>query len=286
MRSRGHNWGVIEPGMNEPAVTVVIRARDEAAGIGHCLDLVAAQRFGNGRAEVIVVDSGSRDQTVEIAHRRGARVLRVPPDAFTFGGALNLGAANAHGEIVVALSAHAFLPDRDWLTRICGPFADPRIACASGQRYRPDGSILDGRTDQDLALARRHPEWGYSNGAGAFRAELWRQRPFRADLPGCEDLEWARHWLERGYQCVIDPTLVVDHDHTHDSLLSIYRRARREAHGLTAFVDAGPYRPMHLARDWWSDVRFYSSPLRARASHRRLARLLGTYAGRRRGGGG
>jgi hypothetical protein len=41
-------------------------------------------------------------------------VVNIPARRFTFGRSLNLGAANARGEILVALSAHAFLPDPGW----------------------------------------------------------------------------------------------------------------------------------------------------------------------------
>jgi hypothetical protein len=155
------------------------------------------------------------------------------------------------------------------------------VACVAGDRFDPDGGVLAAPLRQDLDLARRRPEWGYSNAAGAFRAALWRERPFRADLPGCEDKEWARYWLERGYVCVVDPASVVDHDHTHDSLRGIYRRARREAQAYAMFAEPVPYGPRELGREWWSDLRWYRSSARARLSHRRAARLLGTYAGRR-----
>jgi hypothetical protein len=134
----------------------------------------------------------------------------------------------------------------------------------------------------NLALAERHPEWGYSNAAGGFKAELWRRRAFDAELPGREDQEWARYWLARDFVCLIDPGLVVEHDHTHDPLLSIYRRARREAEGLGAYARLPRYGSRELLSDWWSDTRFYNSMLKARLSHRRAARLLGSYAGRRR----
>lgn len=231
--------------------------------------------------ELIVVDSGSRDQTAEIARRHGAKVLEIPADQFTFGGALNTGAGSAGGEILVALSAHAFARDSGWLARLVAKFADPAVACASADRYLPDGAPLLTPVRQGRELARLHPEWGYSNAAGGFRAELWRQRPFRSDLPACEDREWSRYWIEHGYVCVIDPALTVEHDHTHDPAPSIYRRARREAQGFGEFLELPPYGPRELMGDWWSDLRFYNSPLRARLSHRRAARMLGTYAGRR-----
>ena len=262
---------------------MVIRARDEAAGIGRCLELVRTQRTYGERIELILVDSGSRDGTVQIARGFGAHLVQIAPHEFTFGGALNLGAAQAGGQIIVALSAHAFLPDPGWLERVAEAFADERVACASGDRHRPDGSPLRGAVDQDASLARSHPDWGYSNAAGAFRAELWRRRPFRAALPGCEDKEWAWHWLQLGWVCRLDRSLAVEHDHTHDPVLSIYQRARREAEGLAMTLPLGPWRAGGLMREWWSDTRFYGSAARARLSHRRAARLLGARAGRRRG---
>jgi rhamnosyltransferase len=270
------------PAPSGPAISVIVRARNEAASIGRVLDLVRSQQTPGRAVELIVVDSGSRDATPAIAAAAGARVLEIPGSSFSFGGALNLGAANARGEILVALSAHAFPPDGDWLARLVAPLADSGVACASGERYDPDGHPLTAVVEQDIALATRHPDWGYSNGAGAFRAELWRRRPFRTDLPACEDKEWALHWLARGYRSVLAPGLMVDHDHTHDSVLSIYRRARREAAGYGAFSARPRWGAGELAREWWNDLRWYRSPLRARLSHRRAARLLGEWAGRRR----
>ncbi|HEY2769838.1 MAG TPA: glycosyltransferase [Solirubrobacteraceae bacterium] len=268
-----------------PDISVIIRARDEAGSIGRCLGLVRSQEgFEAGAVEVIVVDSGSRDDTVAIAAGSGARVISIPSCAFTFGGALNLGAgvASPSSRVFVALSAHAFPLDSGWLARLAATFEDPVVACACGERFAPDGSVLAGPVRFDGAVAAAHPSWGYSNAAGAFRASLWRERPFRADLPACEDREWALHWISQGYACVLDPALLVDHDHTHDPMVSIYRRARREAVGFGAFLDMPPYGVLDLAREWWTDLRFYDSPARARLSHRRAARLLGAYVGRRR----
>jgi glycosyltransferase involved in cell wall biosynthesis len=269
--------------MSEAMVSVIVRARDEVANIGRCLELVHRQQLGGRGVELIVVDSGSRDATAEVARRHGAKVVELPADSFTFGGALNLGCANARGDLFVALSAHAFPVDELWLERLVATFADEQVACASGDSYSPEGLPLTVPVRQDLALAMRRPDWGYSNGAGAFRAELWRRRPFRGELPGGEDKEWAWYWLAQGYTCVVDPALTVDHDHTHDPLPAIYTRARREWEGFASFLEGErAYGPRELASEWWSDRRFYDSPVRARLSHRRAVRLLGTYAGRRR----
>lgn len=273
--------------MDALPISVIIRARDEAPAIGRCLELVAAQRT-NAQVEVIVVDNASRDETAQISRRHDAQVVPISEPEFSFGRALNRGAEHARGELLVALSAHAFPTDDQWLSRLSGAFDDPTVACACGERFAPDGSALTSAVRFDAELARRHPEWGYSNAAGGFRASLWRRRPFREDLPGCEDREWGRHWaLSENLVTILDPGLVVDHDHTHDPVASIYRRARRESAGFTAFLPpdvrsgAGTGRVTDAAAEWWGDTRFYSNPWRARLSHRRLARIAGTYAGAR-----
>jgi rhamnosyltransferase len=264
--------------MSPPSASVVVRARNEAAKIGDVLDRLAAQTLRG--AELLVVDSGSTDGTLDIVRARGVRVLEIPAASFTFGGALNTGVAATSAPFCVALSAHAVPLDDGWLERVVSACAEDGVACASGDRYDIDGGPLTGRVRQDIATARRRPLWGYSNAAGAFRRELWEQRPFREDLPGAEDKEWAWWWLERGWAHVVGADLVVDHDHTRDPVRDVYVRSRREWAGYAAFLELGPYPVRSLARDWWSDVGTHRSPLRARLSPRRAARLLGAYRAR------
>jgi len=212
---------------------------------------------------------------------RGATVVSI--GAFSFGAALNLGAQRAQHEVLVALSAHAGLPDDRWLARACATLADPELACTSGDGWGPDGQPLTAPIRQDAALARRRPEWGYANGAGAFRAALWRERPFATGLPGAEDKEWALHWLDRGYECLIDPELAVAHDHTHEPLPAIYRRARREAQGSRPSWTAAPEPRRRSPATGGRTCASMTPPSGARLSPRRAARLLGDHAGRRRG---
>jgi rhamnosyltransferase len=265
-----------------PAVSVVIRAKDEAASIGETLSRLQGQTVAREEVELIVVDSGSRDQTAQIARDAGAQVVSIPAASFSFGGSLNVGAALASAPVAVALSAHAFPPDECWLARLLAPFADERVACACGDDYGPDGEPLRARIDQDAQLIARRPHWGYSNAAGAFRMDLWRRRAFRPDMPGTEDKEWALWWLRHGHVCVVAPDLIVEHDHSKDPLREIFQRGRREYVGFAMYLDPSDYTVADLARDWWSELGTYQSALRARLSHRRAARLAGKYAGTRR----
>lgn len=266
---------------SRPAISVVIRSKDEEAGIGRTLALLADQD-ADADLEVIVVDSGSTDRTVAVAQEHGATVLSIPGPSFTYGGALNDGCAASSGDILVALSAHAYPTDRGWLRRMVGAFDDPSVACASGQSHGVDGGPLTSTVLQDADLARSRPDWGYSNAAGGFRADLWQQRGFRSDMPASEDKEWALHWLDRGHRVAISPGLVVEHDHSKDRPSEQFDRARRDVIGVAmAFGRPSKYTLRDLAAEWWNESDSYRSAARARLSHRRAARLAGTYVGHR-----
>jgi rhamnosyltransferase len=257
-------------------VSVVIRAKDEAASIGRTLELVAAQTLA---AQIIVVDSGSTDGTGDIAREHGAEVVWIPASEFTFGGALNLGTQHAKAPIVVALSAHAYPRDERWLKRLVSVFEAPNVACAVGAETGPDGEQIVGRIAQDEGMARRNPVVGYSNASGAYRRDLWEQYEFRADMPGTEDKEWAWHWLQRGYVCVLGPDLTVDHDHTKDPLKDTWVRARREWIGYSMYLDLPKYPLREAVRDWRTGARKYRHPLNIL---REGVRVAGEYSIRRR----
>ena len=229
-----------------------------------------------------MVDSGSTDGTVAIARAAGAEVIEIAAADFTFGYALNVGCEASTREIVVALSAHAFPPDDRWLERMVAWFDDPEVACACGDEAGPDGTPLAAPLVQDRALAQRFPHWGFTNAAGGFRRELWERHPFRADMPGTEDKEWAWHWLKAGHTCVVDPALLVDHGfHDDDGVALIFRRARREWAGFAMYLDTGPWPLREALAVWWFDQERYRAPFRARLDPERIARLTGRYLGSR-----
>jgi rhamnosyltransferase len=263
-----------------PLVSIVIRSKNEAASIGRLLDILRGQTIGE-RLELIVVDSGSTDGTVQIVRDRGVEPIEISAASFTFGGALNTGCEAARAPLIVALSAHAFPPDERWAERMVAAFDDERVAAAWGDTRGPHGEPLREALLQDAEHARRHPFWGYSNPAGGFRASLWRERGWRADLPGSEDKEWAWHWLQRGWLVRIDPALAVEHDHSHDPLRAIYERSRRESKGYAMYLDLPPLTARGALRRWWADRDGHGSAARARLSPWRAARLAGEWAGRR-----
>ena len=86
-------------------VTVVVPVRDGADFAEECLDSVLANRPD----EVIVVDGGSSDGTLDAARRRGLRV--VTHEGSGPASARMAGAALARNDVVVLLDVDVVLPD-------------------------------------------------------------------------------------------------------------------------------------------------------------------------------
>lgn len=90
--------------VSPPRLSVIVITRNEATRLARCLVSV------RGADELIVVDSGSTDGTVELARSLGARV-EVAPDWPGFGAQKNRALALARGEWVLSLDADEWLDE-------------------------------------------------------------------------------------------------------------------------------------------------------------------------------
>ena len=212
--------------------SVVIRTKDEAAGLGMLLCALGEQSRPAG--ETIVVDSGSRDSTLAIARKWGARIIELNPEQFSFGRALNLGSAAASGEFLVYLSAHACPVDEQYLERLRVPFTEPQVAGVYGRQTPwPKCNVFEASAiEAAFPAGSRHQidDFFFSAANCAVRRALWEARPFDEELPGCEDQAWAKWAISAGYGIVYEPTAEVFHSH-NEGLRGLYRRSRREAIG-------------------------------------------------------
>lgn len=199
-------------------IGVVIRTLDEAELIGRCLETLHGQH-GSYDLDVVVVDSGSTDATVEIAEAHGARVIHMAPADFDYSKALNLGIEEARGELVAILSAHAIPLDDRWLERMTAPFDDAAVAGVASRQIAWPGAPWSevqrlraafGETRRDFAAGGADGLL-FSNAASAVRRSVWRDHRFT--LPAAEDLDWARRVIASGLTVVYEPAATVYHSH-------------------------------------------------------------------------
>jgi glycosyltransferase involved in cell wall biosynthesis len=124
------------------SAAVVIRARNEKRFIGRTLAAIVDPAALQPR-QVVVVDSGSTDGTLDILRAFGITLVRIRPQDFTYGYALNRGVAQTDADIVVSLSAHSTPAGPDWLRRLLEPFADPRAQLVMMNELFPSAATTE-----------------------------------------------------------------------------------------------------------------------------------------------
>ncbi len=224
--------------------SVVIRAKNEARLIGEALDAVFRQQFVGG-FEVVIVDSGSTDGTLDIVRRYPVTLIQMPPERFTYGRSLNIGVAAASGEFIASISAHSTPADEYWLARLLAPFEDPAVAGVYGRQIpRANatwmellGMLISGVMDDRPRRHRRNPM--FSNANGAYRRALCLEVPFDEQVAGAEDLAWARAMLQAGYVIAYEPSAAVYHSHGEPFLQHLRRTLRDQPTLLRSMLGVG-----------------------------------------------
>ena len=185
--------------------------------------------------EVIIVDSGSTDGTLELVKKYPVKIIHYQGpvgDKFNYAKALNLGAKEAKGEYLVRLSAHTFPCSRNWLREILKPFSDPLVAGTYSRQIHSPKSGLYHKLLCFLDFSRFHGLFEklacytmFWAASCAIRKKVWQKIPFDEKLGHTEDVAWALAVAKGGYKTVYVPKSVVRHSH-YRSLGEIMKRRK------------------------------------------------------------
>ncbi len=239
-----------------PRVSVLLVTKNGQRYLAETLRCVRAQRGNFRLAEIIAVDSGSRDQTLPILAAHAVHVIQIPPQEFGHGTTRNLAARHAQGDYLVFLTQDATPANADWLGNLLAPLqADPSIAGAYSRHLpRPDCHPMEWRRIVEDELSgrvksclnsRTAPGYAqnpaalyfFSNVSSVLRRRVWQQHPF-PEVEFGEDQRWAQRVLEAGYTTAYCADSVVYHSHRYGPWPNFRRhfdhaQALSDAHSAT-----------------------------------------------------
>jgi rhamnosyltransferase len=213
-------------------ISIIIPAKNEGENIGKCLDAVWAQECSTA-FEVIVIDSGSEDDTVALVNeKQNIRLIEIRTDEFGHGKTRNLGAKLAKGDFLVFLNADAIPQDRYWLSSLIEELArDDKIAGVYSRHVPRSGCHLYMARDLEKSMPQKRIEKSqigrldyflFSTVSAAIRKDAWNAFPFLDEILIAEDQNWAARVLKSGYKLVYTPASTVRHSHNY-SLKELFR---------------------------------------------------------------
>jgi len=127
--------------MHDVVVSVVIPTKNAGIEFEQTLKMLSCQK--NLKAvEIVVVDSGSNDNTLKIAEEFGAKIISIPQESFTHSFSRNLGAENATGNYLFFTVQDALLPSEYFFDELLTVFERKDVVAISCAEYP--------RSDTDL----------------------------------------------------------------------------------------------------------------------------------------
>lgn len=246
--------------------SIVIRTFNEARYLPQLLQAIGTQSVPADQREVILVDSGSTDATLDIARQFPCRVVHIPHTEFSFGRSLNLGCDAAAGSALIFISGHCIPTDDFWLERLIAPLdADPVVLTYGRQIGGPETKFSEHRLFSKYfpEVATPPPNEFFCNNANAaVRRDAWAAHRFDETLTGLEDMHLARRLVEAGGRVQYVPESIVYHYH-HEGWRKVKIRYEREAIALQRILpevhvhatDALRYFVAGVLGDWASALQ-------------------------------
>ena len=202
--------------------SIIIRTKNEQKWLGSVLRMLETQTEKD--FEVVIVDSGSMDNTLKIANefsrKLDLKIHNIPANKFTYPYACNYGSSRASGKYLVFISGHSVPISNKWLESGLSDFTDKGIAGVYGSvKALSDASVwekifygLDCKSSKKKIIKARIGVLGNTN--AIIRKDLWLKHQFDEKYKsGGEDTAWARYFLNQGFSIIRDPEFTVRHSH-------------------------------------------------------------------------
>jgi glycosyltransferase involved in cell wall biosynthesis len=174
-------------------VSIIIRTKNEENWIKACLQAILNQNYLS--FEIIIVDNGSKDRTVDVVKKFGIKKITTL-ESFTPGAALQKGINISKGDILVFLSAHCIPTSENWLYDLVKPIIDYKSVASYGRQIPTKSSGPDDARDLLMVFGKENliqsKDFKFHNANSAIDKEYYLKNPFDKNLSNIEDWDWGK----------------------------------------------------------------------------------------------
>jgi len=216
-------------------VSIIILTKNAGGNFKLLLEGIFSQKF-DGRYEVLVIDSGSTDNTLSTAKEFPVKITQIKPEEFHHGKTRNLGAQLANGSILVYITQDALPLNDEWLRKLVDNLKDSSVAMVCGRQIPwattkpPEKFFYVYNFPQQKIIVKPkyssyyHDNIFISNVSSAIKKDVWEEFKFSENIVMAEDKEFAKRILSAGWAVVYEPEAAVYHAHDF-SLWSAFRKS-------------------------------------------------------------
>lgn len=233
-------------------VSIIIRTLNEERYLEELLVAIKSQSIKNFSCEIVIVDSGSTDNTLRIAKSHGARITSIKKEDFTFGRSLNIGCHYAHGEYLVFISGHCIPANKSWLENLITPLIQNQCNYSYGRQIARDTTKFSERQVFDKFFPNKNsiPQDGFfcNNANSAISRTVWEKFRFNEEITGLEDMFIAKQICKSGgcVGYVSNSQVFHIHDETWAKIRTRYEREAIALQKIMPEIEISIYNLIHF----------------------------------------
>lgn len=221
-------------------ISIVIRTLNEDRYLSELLKSISQQQIDeDDEIEVVIIDSGSSDNTLSIASEFECKITNIDKKDFTFGRSLNQGSEFSAGEIIVYVSGHCVPVNSKWIKNLISPLKDSNTSYSYGSQIGRDTT----KFSEERIFDKYFPKYsskiqeGFfcNNANSAILRRTWEKYKFDEELTGLEDLDLAKKIYSDGGQISYVAEASVYHIHD-ETWTQTRRRYERESLALRSIM--------------------------------------------------
>jgi rhamnosyltransferase len=221
--------------MGKCQVSIVVLTKNAGTAFENTLNSVCNQDFDRPY-EIVLVDSGSTDDTLNIIKKFDVRLFRIPPDEFNFGLTRNYAFSLTNGDFIVTISQDVVPCSRFWLQYLIDPFCDINIAAVQGSTaVQANTNVFYWEKKGYFYFTSESKNWieKYNYGLSfvncAIRRSFWQGHPMGSALFS-EDKLFQKTIHDSGMKVYFSDEAVCYHGHQY-TLKSLVNRLKNEGIG-------------------------------------------------------
>lgn len=234
------------PQNNHKLLSVLITTLNSAGTLNYTLSSLLSNNFPRDHYEVIVIDGGSTDNTLNICRKFSVKVLLCLKKGWA--AALNLGVKEAKGDIVCVVDSDVIVPS-DWLRKIWKFFRDhPDVEGVGGPHFPPShykndiqrftGEIFVEDQGFPVKLTRSQYMKMWEGGLVCGPAYAYRRKTllysggFNELLESYSDVDLCWRLVKMGKHLVFNPKLQVVHLGFPSTIMGVVKQQFKWGRGL------------------------------------------------------